>query len=407
MAGVEDRSSPDSRRLLAVVHGPVFGGGLNQFVQLREPFLRRGWETTVVVPEEGDAAERLRREGVETVTMPLHRLRATPDPRTQARFLAGIAPEIRALRKLIRDRGIDLVQAHGDTNPHAAIAGHREGVAVVWQLYDTRTPPPLRRVTMPMVTRIADAITTWGEELARVHPGTEKLGERHVVVFPPVDADRFRPDEQVRRSAREELGVPDGGFVIGAVGNRNPSKGYEWLVRGLARARQEDSSLQARVLGAPSPVHAAYESSVLGEAAALGVGDVFDLRDAGTRVPTLMPGFDALVLSSVSRSEGIPTVILEAMACGLPVIATDVGAVREVLVSGEAGLLVPPEEADQLADAILRVAREPDLAARMGARGRQLVEQRYELERCADRHLRAYELALAHRRARRSSKVAR
>jgi glycosyltransferase involved in cell wall biosynthesis len=407
IAGSSDPAPKGTQRLLAVVHGPVFGGGLNQFVQLREPFLRRGWETIVAVPTEGDAAERLREQGVETVAMPLHRLRATPDPRTQARFLAGIRPEIRALRQLIRERDIDLVQAHGDTNPHAAIAGQLEDVAVVWQLYDTRTPPLLRRVTMPFVTRIADSITTWGQELARVHPGTERLGDRQVVVFPPVDADRFRRDGHARRAAREEFGVPSDAFVAGAVGNRNPSKGYEWLVRALALARREDRSVQARVVGAPSPVHAAYERSVLREAVALGVDDVFDLRDAGTRVPSLMPAFDALVLSSVSRSEGIPTVILEAMACGIPVIATDVGAVREVLVSGEAGLLVPPKDADAIAGAILRLTREPDLAARMGARGRELVEERYRLDRCADRHLRAYELALAHRRARRRTKGAR
>jgi glycosyltransferase involved in cell wall biosynthesis len=400
MAGSPEQPSPGTRRLLAVVHGPVFGGGLNELVQLREPFRRRGWETIVVVPTEGNAAERLREGGVETVTMPLHRLRATADPRAQAPFLAGIRPEIRELRELIRDLRIDLVQAHGDTNPHAAIAGHLEGVAVVWYLYDTRTPPPLRRLTMPIVTRIADSITTTGEELARVYPGTEKLGERHVAVFPPVDADRFRPDEQVRRSARAELGLADGAFAIGAVGNRNPSKGFEWLVRALARARESQHSLEARVLGAPSPVHAAYERSVLREAAELGVNDVFELLDAGTRVPDLMPGFDALVLSSVPRSEGMPTVILEAMASGLPVIATDVGAVREVVVPGETGLLVPPENAEELAAAILRLSGDPDLAVRMGVRGRQLAEQRYSLDRCAELRLHAFELALAHRRAR-------
>jgi glycosyltransferase involved in cell wall biosynthesis len=400
MAGAEGQAPSRPRRLLGVVHGPVFGGGLNEFVQLRGPFQRRGWETSVVVPVEGDAADRLRGQGVETVTIPLHRLRATPDPRIQARFLAGFAPEVRALRKLIRARGIDLVQAHGDTNPHAAIAGHLEGVAVVWYLYDTRTPVLLRRMTMPLVTRLADSVITTGQALAGAYPGVEKLGERHVVVFPPVDAERFRPDETARRSARAELGVPDDAFVIGAVGNRNPSKGYEWLVRALARARQNEPSLHARVLGAPSPAHAAHESSILGEAAALGLEGAFTVRDAGTRVPALMPGFDALVLSSVPRSEGMPTVILEAMACGLPVIATDVGAVDEVLVSGETGLLVPPENTEDLAAAISRLAREPRLAAEMGAKGRQLVEEHYGLDQCADRRLDAYGLALAHRRAR-------
>jgi glycosyltransferase involved in cell wall biosynthesis len=392
-----------TRRLLSVIHGPVFGGGFNQMVQLRGPFQDHGWETTAVATTEpGNAVERLRGAGVETVVMPLHRLRATPDPRVQGRFAASIWPEIRSLRRVIRERRIDLVQAHGDTNPHAAIAGHLEGVAVVWQLYDTRTPRALRHVTMPVVTRVADAITTWGEELARVHPGTMDLGERHVVVFPPVDADRFRPDPERRRSARSELGVSDDDFLIGAVGVRNPTKGYEWLARALARVRAERPEIQVRVLGSLSPVHAEYEQSVLDEIAVLGVGDIFEITDPGARVPELMPGFDALILSSVARSEGIPTVILEAMACGIPVISTEVGAVREVLTP-DAGILIPPEEIEPMARAMGRLAGDRDQAAALGGRGRELVEERYRLEICADRHLRAYELALEHRRLRRNS----
>jgi glycosyltransferase involved in cell wall biosynthesis len=390
-------------KVLSVIHGPVFGGGFNQMVQLRKPFEERGWELTAgATNEPGNAVERLRQEGLETVVMPLHRLRATPDPRVQARFLATIRPEIRALRRVIRERRIDLVQAHGDTNPHAAIAGHLEGIAVVWQLYDTRTPAPMRRVTMPMVTHIADAITTWGMELARVHPGTLSLGERHVVVFPPVDAEKFRPDAGRREAAREELGVSDDEFLVGAVGVRNPTKGYEWLARALAKARAERPEIQVRVLGSPSPVHREYEDSVRKEVAELGVGDIFELRDPGSRVPELMPGFDALILSSVARSEGIPTVILEAMSCGIPVISTDVGAIREVLPS-DAGTLVPPEEVEPMAWAMGRLAADRESAAAMGRRGRELVEERYRLEVCAGRHLTAYDRALKYRASRRSS----
>jgi glycosyltransferase involved in cell wall biosynthesis len=388
------------RRLLSVIHGPVYGGGFNQLVQLREPLRRHGWETIAgLTNEPGNAADRLRQEGVEMEVMPLHRLRATPDPRVQGPFVARFWPEVRALRRVIRERRIDLVQAHGDTNPHAAIAAHLEGVAVVWQIYDTRTPAPLRRVTMPMVTRIADAITTWGMDLARVHPGTLGLGERHVVVFPPVDADRFQPDAERRAAARRELGVSEGDFLIGAVGVRNPTKGYEWLARALAQIRSERPEIQVRVLGSPSPVHQEYERSVLNEIAGLGVGDIFEIRDPGPRVPELMPGFDALILSSVPRSEGIPTVILEAMSCGIPVISTDVGAIREVLPA-DAGLLIPPEEVSPMAEAMGRLAGDRERAEVMGRRGRELVEERYRLEVCAERHLTAYDLALKHRAAR-------
>jgi glycosyltransferase involved in cell wall biosynthesis len=186
-------------------------------------------------------------------------------------------------------------------------------------------------------------------------------------------------------------------FLIAGVGNRNPSKGYEWLIRSLGIVRRREPAVVARVLGAPSPVHEAYERSLHDEIDRAGVANAIEFRDAGTRVAELMPGLDALVISSVSRSEGIPTVIFEAMASGVPVIATRVGAIDEVLEEGVTGLIVPPEDAEALAEAVESLARDPARAREMGATGRRRVEERYGLERCADAHARAYGLAVAHR----------
>jgi glycosyltransferase involved in cell wall biosynthesis len=390
-----------TRRLLTVIHGPVFGGGFNQTVQLRDPLRGLGWETIAATTDQpGNAVERLRAADVPVEVLPLHRLRATPNPIAHAALAATFAREVRALRRTIREHEIDLVQAHGDTNPHAAFAAHLEGVAVVWQLLDTRTPPPLRRMTMPVVTRVADAITTWGYGLARAHPGTTALGDRHLVVFPPVDSERFRPDPERRRAARARLGVSEDEFLVGGVGALNPQKGFEWLVRALARVRRERDDVVVRVLGPESPVHADYARSLRAEVAAAGLGDAIDFLDAGRDVPELMPGLDSLVVSSVPRSEGIPTVILEAMACEVPVVSTEVGAIDEVVEEGDTGLLVPPEDDAAIAAAITRVAADRDLAGRLARTGRDRVETRYRLDRCAEIHAEAYRRALAHRAAR-------
>jgi glycosyltransferase involved in cell wall biosynthesis len=388
-------------RLLSVIHNPVFGGGLNEYVRLRGPLQRRGWETLAVISDApGNAADRLDEAGAQFVQMPLHRLRATMDPLAQGKFAFSFRREVRALRRLIRERSIDLVQAHGDTNPHAAIAGHLDRRAVVWHLYDTRTPAPLRHLTMPVVTRLADAITTVGEELARVHPGALSLGERQLTVFPPVDANEFRPNETRRASGRSELGIAEDAFLVGAVGNRNPTKGYEWLVRAVSCARAGNARIEARILGSPSPVHAAYEQMLRSEIADRRLDSKIVLTDPGGRVAQLMPALDVLVVSSVPRSEGIPTVILEAMACGLPVIATDVGAISEVVEDGVTGFLVPPEDADAISSRIMQLAGESNLGRTFGETGRKRVLDRYDLDHCAERRARAYEIAVAHRRAR-------
>lgn len=390
-------------RVLSVIHGPVFGGGHSQMIRLRRPLAARGCETIGVVPAEpGNARPRLEATGVDVVSTPLHRLRATADPVTHVRFLRRFWPEIGALRELIRDRHIDVVQAHGDTNPHVAIAAHLERTAVVWQLYDTRTPMPLRRVTMPLVVRLADAMTTWGEALARDHPGTERLGHRLLTVFPPVDTREFRPDRGRRAAARERLNVPERATVIGTVGNLNPSKGHEYLLRAAQLVRQRQPDTVVRILGAQSPAHAAYETSLRSEARDSGLGDpsVLDMADPGAGVADLMPAFDVFALTSVPRSEGIPTVILEAMACGIPVVATDVGAITELVEDGKTGFVVPPLDPEAVAAAILRLIGDEALRDSFGRAARRRAEDRYDIEALAEVHHRAYQVALEHRRAR-------
>jgi glycosyltransferase involved in cell wall biosynthesis len=397
-------SEPAPRRTLAIVNNPVFGGGTNLVMQLAAPLRERGWETISMVPDLPEARptlERLNAAGVPTGAIELHRLRKSIDPRDHWALASSFRREVRRLRGLIRRERIDLVQAFGDTNPHLALAGALERRAVVWTLYDTVTPPPARRVTMPLVTRVADVILTWGRALARAHPGAESLGERCITVYPPVDTDRFVADPGRRAAARRELGVPDDVLLVGTVGNRNPTKGHERLARALALlAGRGRDDVWARVLGAPSPAHADYMAGVDAEVERLGLSERFAFADPGTRVPELLPALDVFCISSVPRSEGMPTVIFEAMSCGLPVVTTDVGAVREFVEEGETGFVVPPLDDAALAGALERLLADGGLRARLGGRGRERVVERYDLRRCADVYAGAFELALEHRRRR-------
>lgn len=379
-------------RLLSVIHGPVYGGGHNQIIRLRKPLLKHGWETIALVPTEpGSAAGRLLEAGVEVLSLPLHRLRATRDLGVHARLVSSLGPEIRAIRRLLREKSIDLVQVHGPTNPHAAIAARREGVPVVWQLYDTRTPMALRRLAMPMVVRLADVVMTTGLGVARMHPGAIEMGERLVTFIPPVDPAEFQPDPVRREAARRELGVSPLETVVGSVGNLNPSKGHEHLIRATGILRRGHPGAVVRILGADSPAHSAYMAGLRRETGAL--GDAVRFQDPGSRVAELMPGLDVFVLASVPLSEGVPTVIIEAMSCALPVIATDVGSVREVVEDGVNGFVVAPEDPRALAGAIERLLDDPERRMSMGLVNRRAVQERFGIDQCVEAHVRAYELA--------------
>jgi glycosyltransferase involved in cell wall biosynthesis len=385
-------------RLLSVIHGPAFGGAHNQALRLSRPLAERGVETLVVLPAEGElAANRLRAAGVQTVTMRLRRLRATPSPAVQARFAASLTPDVRRLRALIRQRGIDVVQVHGATNPHGAFAARREGAAVVWQLFDTRAPLALRRLAMPIVVRLADGMTVWGKELVRLHPGSERLGQRITIVYPPVDGREFAPDPDTRAAVRAELGVADDTTMIGSVGVLNPQKGHEYLVRAAAIVARERDDVEFAIVGHSSPAHAAYERRLRDEVRELGLASRFRFIDPGTRVPALVQALDVFALTSVPRSEGMPTVILEAMHAGKPVVATDVAAVRDLVEDGETGLVVAPERPGEIARALTKLVDDAELGHRLGAAGMAQARGRFDLDGLAALHAAAYHAAVERR----------
>jgi glycosyltransferase involved in cell wall biosynthesis len=135
--------------------------------------------------------------------------------------------------------------------------------------------------------------------------------------------------------------------------------------------------------------------SVEAELERLGLGPVARLVGERDDVLELLGGADIFVLSS--RSEGLPLSILEAMSAGLPVVASRVGGVPELVLDGETGLLVPPGEPSSLAAAIERLLVDPALRNRLGAAGRARVEEYFDLDRCRSAHVELYRRELARR----------
>ena len=389
-------------KVLFVIHGATFGGPHNQALRLAGPLRERGYETVVLVPNEpGNAAARLRDGGVEVLTIPLHRVRATPDPIAQLAFGLAFAPEVLRLRRIIGTHGIDLVQIGGLVNPHAAIAARSLGIPVVWQLLDTRAPRPIASAAMLFVRALADAVMPTGRRVLSAFPGSERLGRRIVPFIPPVDTDAFRPRPEMRADVRREWGIGADDLVVGCVANLNPQKGVDGLVQAFGEARRSVPGARLVLIGAEYEAHAAYSRAIrdrMGEAELVEGRDVLFLG-ARADIDGQMQGFDVLALAAVPRSEGIPTVLLEAMASGVPVVATDVGGVAEVVEDGVTGRVVPPLDAGAMAQALTAVLAGDDARGTMAAAARETAERRFALEHCAETHVKAYEQALARGRA--------
>jgi len=387
--------------VLSVIHAPAFGGAHNQAQRLARPLRDRGVEVAVALPTEAEAAAaRLRGRGVEVRLTSLGRLRETARPDALVHFLAGVPGDVRRLADLAEHAGADVIQVHAVQNPQGALAARRVGAAVVWQLLDTRAPMTLRRAMMPLAARYADVIVSWGERVAAQHPGADRFGERLVIVYPPGEADELAPDPARRRVARQRLGVAGTQPLVATVGVRYPPKGHLDFVRaaGVVHRRRPDCAF--RIIGAPSPAHPGLDNRLRAEAERLGLalGQSIDLVDPGDDVATLIQGIDVFLMTSPARSEGMPTAILEAMLAAKPVVATDAGATRELVIDRETGMLVPPGDPERVAAAVLRLLEDQELRAGVAAAARARALADFDLDSLADRHLRAYEAALAHRR---------
>ena len=385
-------------RVLSVLHGNTFGGPHNRNLRIA-PVLREryGVDLVILMPQEpGNAPARLRDAGLDVLEVPIPRLRKKLDPRYHFGFLSGFMRSVGAIRAVLDEHRIDVVQINGISNPHAAVAARRAGVPVVWQMLDTFPPPLFLGLMMPYVRHTAGALMSTGLKVAEAHPGALAAADRLVLFHPPVDIAEFAAVPEGRRSARERLGLDPDGLVIGKVSNLNPQKGHRTFVRAAARLKSARPDATFVMLGRRYADHEAYIQSMLAEAASLGLRLDQDLIvvDPEDQVAALSMAFDVFWMTPEPRSEGIPTVIEEAMALGLPVVAADVGSISEIVRDGETGRVVLPQDPEAVCRATLELLANPELRRAMSERAVAFARTNFPVERCAEQHARAYGIAL-------------
>lgn len=196
--------------------------------------------------------------------------------------------------------------------------------------------------------------------------------ERIVTIQNGVDFSRFSP--AYREAAREQLGLAPGQFAIGTAGRLVPVKDHANLVEALAILHARGVPFSALIAG-EGPLRADTEALI----AARGLEAHVRLLGQRDDIERVFAALDVFVLSS--KSEGMSNTILEAMASGAPIVATNVGGAEELVDDGRTGLLVPRQDSEALADALARMAASPARRRDMGAAARVKAETEFGLAR--------------------------
>lgn len=294
-------------------------------------------------------------------------------------LLAGLL----ALRQAARQVRPDIVHAHWvlPNGPLGALVAAERQVPLVVSLHGSDIYLPERhrwlRGAAAWTLRRAAVITACSGDLARRAVALGAPAERIRVIPYGADGHTFRPAEPGERErVRAAWGVAEGQALILAVGRLVRKKGFDVLIRALPRVVQEAGPVRLLIAG---------QGDLRGElerlAAALGVESLVAFPGAveRDRLPALFRSCDVLAVPSMhderGNVDGLPNVVLEGMASGAAIVASDVAGIPQVIAPEETGLLVPEKDPAALAAALVRLLRRPELRARLGGAARRRVEE--------------------------------
>lgn len=370
----------DKINILYVNATSEIGGADIDLLEICRHIDKGRYTLTVVLPEEGPLSTKFESAGVRLVYL---------DPAPIKRFrklLQIVAYPLRFalatinLWRLIRREKPDIVHVNTSMLPAAAFAARLIGVPCVWHVREIEVLKRSRLVGFFLlwcIKTLPDKILVISHAVS-VGLGLES-NFKVSVIYHGVDTNRFCPTGS-NYSLRSELGIPKSAQIVGYVGRLSPIKGLEYLIAAFGQVHRLNPESYLLIVG-PVLSYQEYFTSLRQQVYDLGLSEYVVFRLDNPDIPTAIRSMDVLVLPSIVP-EGLGIVILEGLASGKAVIATNHGGPVEILADCSAGRLVPPKDANSIAQAILELFSMPlEKNQALSEEARRWAVERFSIER--------------------------
>ena len=370
---MQERSRPVVCQLL---HSLVVGGAEVLAAELARRLSDKYRFVFACLDELGPIGEQLRGEGF---TVEVFRRRPGIDLKCMKR-----------LWQWWRQQRVELVHAHQYTPFFYAAAARawRAWPPILFTEHGRFFPDYPRRKRMlfnRVMLRRGDRVVAVGQAVRSALVRNEGIPQRRIeVIYNGIDVAAFASRPADAAEVRCELGLDGGDVVVIQVARLDYLKDHPTALRAIHQASSQCDRVRLLVVG-DGPERPRIETEI----ARLGIANHVRMLGLRQDVLRLLWASDIFLLSSIS--EGIPVTIIEAMAAGLPVVATTVGGVPELVLDGQTGLLAPAGDYQRLGDSIVRLAQAPQLRAEMGSAGRRRACEMFSQEKMHGAYLSCYE----------------
>ncbi|HEY4099470.1 MAG TPA: glycosyltransferase family 4 protein [Gemmatimonadales bacterium] len=316
----------------------------------------------------------------------------------RADFVGGLSfaarptrAELSQVRRICRERQVAVIHAHDHGSQYVASALRLTNprVRTVMTFHrslgiETEGARNFLRnaISLPLIDRVLTA----SDDRRKYFIANTLVRKSKVAVIPiGIDLTHFRPDPGVRHRLRESLGIGDEPLAL-IIGHFGPEKGVDLALQAATAAEGflGNSPWNVAVLGTGAP----DRTAALEEQARATLGTRVRFHGFQSNVVPWLQGADLLI--HTPRLEAFGLVVVQAMACGLPVVASSVGAMPELIDHGRTGILVPPDDIERLGREVARLVRDGDERRRLGERGFARAMQFYDARHYARRHVALY-----------------